>query len=174
MYLSVWTIISFLLMLYNKYFLQCAAMVSVAQGEILNTVINFVPVRPEFTGTLAIKSGRHPILETLQSTGSLVPNDVYCDDSSSFQIIQGPKYVRAMFPSSSANVYFLVVCLVIARLLNQTVGLASSINRKKYVLETDRIAQCHGYVRMFCSGGICEFQVWFLLNALTEASFIST
>ncbi|KAG6810573.1 hypothetical protein H0H92_011299 [Tricholoma furcatifolium] len=48
-------------------------------------------VRPEFTGTLAIKSGRHPILETIQSAGTLVPNDVYCDDSSSFQIIHGPK-----------------------------------------------------------------------------------
>ncbi|KDR68697.1 hypothetical protein GALMADRAFT_146051 [Galerina marginata CBS 339.88] len=47
-------------------------------------------VRPEFTGTLAIKSGRHPVLETLQAAGTLVPNDVYCDDSSSFQIIQGP------------------------------------------------------------------------------------
>jgi DNA mismatch repair protein MSH4 len=51
-------------------------------------------VRPEFTGTLAIKSGRHPILETIQATGSLIPNDVYCDESSSFQIIQGPKYVH--------------------------------------------------------------------------------
>ncbi|CAA7267689.1 unnamed protein product [Cyclocybe aegerita] len=47
-------------------------------------------VRPEFTGTLAIKSGRHPILETVQAVGTLVPNDVYCDDSASFQIIQGP------------------------------------------------------------------------------------
>ncbi|KAF9453355.1 hypothetical protein P691DRAFT_771528 [Macrolepiota fuliginosa MF-IS2] len=47
-------------------------------------------VRPEFTGTLAIKSGRHPILETVQAAGTLVPNDVYCDDASSFQIIQGP------------------------------------------------------------------------------------
>ncbi|KAF5312559.1 hypothetical protein D9619_003594 [Psilocybe cf. subviscida] len=47
-------------------------------------------VRPEFTGTLAIKSGRHPILETVQSVGTLVSNDVYCDDSSSFQIVQGP------------------------------------------------------------------------------------
>ncbi|GLB36707.1 putative mutS family domain IV [Lyophyllum shimeji] len=47
-------------------------------------------VRPEFTGTLAIKSGRHPVLETIQAAGTLVPNDVYCDDSSSFQIIQGP------------------------------------------------------------------------------------
>ncbi|KAE9383926.1 hypothetical protein BT96DRAFT_1008624 [Gymnopus androsaceus JB14] len=48
-------------------------------------------VRSEFTGTLAIKSGHHPILETLQSVGTLIPNDVYSDDSSSFQIIQGPK-----------------------------------------------------------------------------------
>ncbi|KAF9042120.1 muts domain V-domain-containing protein [Panaeolus papilionaceus] len=47
-------------------------------------------IRPEFTGTLAIKSGRHPILEAMTSVGTLVPNDVYCDDSSSFQIIQGP------------------------------------------------------------------------------------
>ncbi|KAJ7153512.1 muts domain V-domain-containing protein [Mycena crocata] len=47
-------------------------------------------IRPEFTGTLAIKSGRHPILETITSAGTLVPNDVYCDDSSSFQIVQGP------------------------------------------------------------------------------------
>ncbi|KAF7762129.1 hypothetical protein Agabi119p4_8722 [Agaricus bisporus var. burnettii] len=47
-------------------------------------------IRPEFTGTLAIKSGRHPILETVQAAGMLVPNDVYCDDASSFQVIQGP------------------------------------------------------------------------------------
>ncbi|KAF9466889.1 muts domain V-domain-containing protein [Collybia nuda] len=49
-------------------------------------------IRPEFTGTLAIKSGRHPVLESVQSAGTLVPNDVYCDDSSSFQIVQGPKF----------------------------------------------------------------------------------
>jgi hypothetical protein len=48
-------------------------------------------VRPEFTGTLAVKSGRHPILERLHSAGTVVPNDVYCDDSSSFQMIHGPK-----------------------------------------------------------------------------------
>jgi hypothetical protein len=54
-------------------------------------LIFFKPlVRPEFTGTLAIKSGRHPILETIQSAGTLVPNDVFANDSSSFQIIQGP------------------------------------------------------------------------------------
>ncbi|KAI0932941.1 hypothetical protein AcW2_001415 [Taiwanofungus camphoratus] len=47
-------------------------------------------VRPEFTGTLAIKAGRHPILENVQSAGTLVPNDVYCCEASSFQIVQGP------------------------------------------------------------------------------------
>ncbi|KAI0641090.1 muts domain V-domain-containing protein [Trametes meyenii] len=47
-------------------------------------------VRPEFTGTLAIKSGRHPVLETVQSAGAMVPNDVYCCEASSFQIVQGP------------------------------------------------------------------------------------
>ncbi|KIJ98256.1 hypothetical protein K443DRAFT_104257 [Laccaria amethystina LaAM-08-1] len=53
----------------------------------------FNNLRPEFTGTLAIKSGRHPIMETFHPAGNLVSNDVYCDDSSSFQIIQGPKYL---------------------------------------------------------------------------------
>ncbi|KAG9310368.1 muts domain V-domain-containing protein [Chiua virens] len=48
-------------------------------------------VRPEFTGTLAVKSGRHPILETVHAAGTLVANDIYCCDASHFQIIQGPK-----------------------------------------------------------------------------------
>ncbi|EIW65180.1 MutS family protein MSH4 [Trametes versicolor FP-101664 SS1] len=47
-------------------------------------------VRPEFTGTLAIKGGRHPVLESVQSAGAMVPNDVYCCEASSFQIVQGP------------------------------------------------------------------------------------
>ncbi|KAH7884107.1 muts domain V-domain-containing protein [Phlebopus sp. FC_14] len=50
---------------------------------------NYV-VRPEFTGTLAVKSGRHPILETVQAAGTLVANDIYCCDASHFQLIQGP------------------------------------------------------------------------------------
>lgn len=47
--------------------------------------------RPEFTGTLAIKAGRHPILSIIKTAGALVPNDTYCCDSSSFQLIRGPK-----------------------------------------------------------------------------------
>ncbi|EMD41395.1 hypothetical protein CERSUDRAFT_41819 [Gelatoporia subvermispora B] len=43
--------------------------------------------RPEFTGTLAIKAGRHPVLENVQAAGSVVANDVYCCDASSFQVV---------------------------------------------------------------------------------------
>ncbi|CAE6433500.1 unnamed protein product [Rhizoctonia solani] len=46
--------------------------------------------RPEFTGTLAIKAGRHPVLETVQAAGNFVPNDTYACDGSSFQVIEGP------------------------------------------------------------------------------------
>ena len=53
----------------------------------------YTAVRPEFTGTLAIKGGRHPVLECVQSAGATIPNDVYCCEASSFQIVQGPKCV---------------------------------------------------------------------------------
>lgn len=56
-----------------------------AHGAILRNY-----VRPEFTGVLAIKAGRHPILETIHRAGEMVPNDVFCDESSAFQLIQGP------------------------------------------------------------------------------------
>lgn len=52
-------------------------------------------VRPEFTGTLAIKSGRHPVLESVQASGTLVANDVYANTATYFQIIHGPKYTLA-------------------------------------------------------------------------------
>ncbi|KAI8812993.1 muts protein 4 [Cladochytrium replicatum] len=46
-------------------------------------------VRPEYTGTLAIKSGRHPIRESVYCE-AFVPNDTYASDDSSFQVITGP------------------------------------------------------------------------------------
>jgi DNA mismatch repair protein MSH4 len=46
--------------------------------------------RPEFTGVMAVKSGRHPILETIYHAAGIVPNDVFCNESSAFQLIQGP------------------------------------------------------------------------------------
>ncbi|TNY24833.1 muts domain V-domain-containing protein, partial [Rhodotorula diobovata] len=49
-----------------------------------------VAVRPEWTDTLAIKAGRHPLHEQFRmSDGSFVPNDTYASDAASFQLIYG-------------------------------------------------------------------------------------
>ncbi|KAL4071210.1 muts domain V-domain-containing protein [Scleroderma yunnanense] len=63
---------------------------AIALVDILWSFAHASIIRPEFTGTLAVKSGRHPILETVQAAGTLVPNDIYCCDASHFQIVQGP------------------------------------------------------------------------------------
>ncbi|KAI9510622.1 muts domain V-domain-containing protein [Russula earlei] len=63
---------------------------AIAMLDVLWSFAHISIIRPQFTGTLAIKSGRHPILENIQSAGMLVPNDVYCSDSTAFQVIQGP------------------------------------------------------------------------------------
>jgi DNA mismatch repair protein MSH4 len=44
--------------------------------------------KPEITATLAIQAGRHPVREKIQHD-RYVPNDVYADASSRFQIITG-------------------------------------------------------------------------------------
>lgn len=49
---------------------------------------------------LAIKGGRHPILENVQAVGSFVANDAYACDSSTFQIVQGPKFVLFVITGS--------------------------------------------------------------------------
>ncbi|KAH9994503.1 muts domain V-domain-containing protein [Russula vinacea] len=67
---------------------------AIAMLDMLWSFAHVSIIRPEFTGTLAIKSGRHPILENVQSVGMLVPNDVYCSDCTAFQVIQGPKSAR--------------------------------------------------------------------------------
>lgn len=47
-------------------------------------------VKPEITDALAIKAGRHPIREKIQSTTQrFVPNDVYATEQNRFQIITG-------------------------------------------------------------------------------------
>lgn len=53
---------------------------------------------------LAIKGGRHPILENVQAVGSFVANDAYACDSSTFQIVQGPKYVLSLRLMNHARV----------------------------------------------------------------------
>ncbi|BGP16624.1 MutS protein msh4 [Rhodosporidiobolus nylandii] len=48
-------------------------------------------VRPEWTDTLAIKAGRHPLHEQFRmADGSFVPNDIYASDAASFQLVFGP------------------------------------------------------------------------------------
>ncbi|KAJ1341707.1 hypothetical protein BSLG_003728 [Batrachochytrium salamandrivorans] len=47
--------------------------------------------RPEFTKTLAIKNGRHPIMMSMSGPAlHVVPNDVFADSASRLQIITGP------------------------------------------------------------------------------------
>jgi hypothetical protein len=74
-------------------FIQCIITVSLAlkDGTVPTEVYpKFVPnSRAHWQSNL----GGIPFLETIKSAGTLVPNDVYCDDSSSFQIVQGPKGV---------------------------------------------------------------------------------
>ncbi|PWN98876.1 hypothetical protein FA09DRAFT_296615 [Tilletiopsis washingtonensis] len=48
-------------------------------------------VRPEFTGALAIKGGRHPILD-VKIRGGAVPNDAYVAGGQSFFLITGPNH----------------------------------------------------------------------------------
>lgn len=51
------------------------------------------PARPEFTQTLCIRQGRHPIQEII-SLEEFVPNDTFCNLGCSFQVITGPNMVR--------------------------------------------------------------------------------
>lgn len=48
-----------------------------------------LPVRPEFTDTLAVKQGRHPILERMAGQQP-VSNNSYISEGSNFVIITGP------------------------------------------------------------------------------------
>ncbi|WAQ90843.1 hypothetical protein PtA15_13A242 [Puccinia triticina] len=48
-------------------------------------------VRPEFTDTLAISDGRHPIKELFDSeSDEFVPNDTFASEACSFQLVTGP------------------------------------------------------------------------------------
>ncbi|XP_061896651.1 mutS protein homolog 4-like isoform X2 [Entelurus aequoreus] len=57
--------------------------------SLANACTNSDYVRPEFTDTLAIKQGRHPILERM-ARQQLVSNNCYISEGSNFVIITGP------------------------------------------------------------------------------------
>lgn len=66
---------------------------SLAMLDLLSTLAHLVTtgdyVKPEFTDTLAIKSGRHPIHERVHPDDKFVPNDVYSTGQNRFQVITG-------------------------------------------------------------------------------------
>eukprot|EP00795_Rhopilema_esculentum_P008778 gene8778-14808_t len=94
-YLLTAMVISELMVNIRKY-ISC--MHKLAEGvSILDLIVSFTHacsisnyVRPEFTDTLAIKSGRHPILDKISSPGSVIPNDIYASEASCFIIMTGP------------------------------------------------------------------------------------
>ena len=98
----------------------------------LSTVHNYT--RPEFTGTLAIKAGRHPVLENIQAAGNFVPNDTYACDGSSFQIVEGPNMSGTFMISQDLQSFIgMMLC------------------RKEHVSEASRDAGRPSHVRMFVS-----------------------
>ena len=78
---------------------------AVAMLDMLSSLAHLVTThdytRPELTDTLAIKSGRHPIREKIQTT-KFIPNDAYASQQSRFQIITGANmsgkstYIRSL------------------------------------------------------------------------------
>lgn len=69
----------------------------------------WLPVRPEFTNTLGIKTGRHPLREKIHKT-RYVPNDVYASTESRFQIVTGQSRVIRN-SGQMANVFKVATCL---------------------------------------------------------------
>ena len=134
-------------------------------------------VRPEFTGTLAIKSGRHPILETLHSVATLVPNDVYCDDSSSFQLIQGPKSVLSVCLCEESFLIRLVMFLSMSGkcycLLMVWLHCTEIYGRQKHLPPPSRSARGNGPMWLLRSRRICELQVRFLSAKKTDKDAVN-
>lgn len=47
-------------------------------------------VRPEFTDTLAVKQGLHPVLDRIMGHNPPTPNSIYASSETNFNIITGP------------------------------------------------------------------------------------
>nr|XP_019046481.1 hypothetical protein I302_05231 [Kwoniella bestiolae CBS 10118]OCF25411.1 hypothetical protein I302_05231 [Kwoniella bestiolae CBS 10118] len=75
---------------YIKGALYCCSD-AIAKLDVLACFAELASVRPAFRETIAIKSGRHPILDRSLNTDDCVPNDIYAARGhASFQLIQGP------------------------------------------------------------------------------------
>lgn len=116
-------------------------------ARILLTIqCTFYIVRPEFTSTLAIEAGRHPIMEHIQKE-PVVPNNTFASLSSSFQIITGPNmsgkstYIRqvALLTIIAHMGSFVPASYASFRLCDQVCYEGSlSLETKKFIVGFDR------------------------------------
>jgi hypothetical protein len=117
-------------------------------------VFRFFLVRPEFTDTLAIKSGRHPVLETVQSAGTLVSNDIYCSDAARFHIVQGPKCVSSIFIVCMYRPAFILLNSMSGTVLHAPVSIPptnlSGPTREKYISASNGAFNSDGNGWLFC------------------------
>lgn len=71
-------------------------------------------VRPEFTDTLAIRQGRHPILERIAGQQP-IPNNSHISEGSNFVIITGPN-----MSGKSTYLKQVALCQIMAQIGTQT------------------------------------------------------
>lgn len=66
-------------------------------GRLIDLVIHLIYILlvcPEFTNTLAIRNGRHPIKNNqTNDNNSLIPNDIYAGPETNFLLVTGPNMV---------------------------------------------------------------------------------
>ena len=121
------------------------------------------------TGTLAVKAGKHPILENIHSAATLVPNDIFASEASAFQIIQGPvsykcfrmpadPHLRQKCVTMSGVVVLIITnpiiaCLVCFHLRGYFI--IDFLCRQKHVHTECRTINRDGYGWMLYSGRIC-------------------
>eukprot|EP00047_Mylnosiga_fluctuans_P020961 m.98550 g.98550 ORF g.98550 m.98550 type:complete len:485 (-) comp8696_c0_seq7:76-1530(-) len=76
---------------YLYKFTEAIAMIDLLWNSAHATVVSLVDcVRPEFSDTTAIKQGVHPVLQALEHSAKIVPNDVYIHSGANCIIITGP------------------------------------------------------------------------------------
>ena len=107
---------------------------------------------------LAIKGGRHPIVENVQSNGGFVANDTYACETSTFQIIHGPKLVSnhtsvIQVPTCCLN----VACPVRLRNLCQYISFdPGHAIREKYIFASAGYLDRHGDMWLLVPAYYCS------------------
>lgn len=118
----------------------------------------FPAVRPEFTDTLAIKQGRHPILERI-SGQQHISNNTYISEGSNFLIITGPN-----MSGKSTYLKQVALCQIMAQ-----IGIRSYIILKYNVSCDLHIACGHYLILPFV---ICHSFSFKMLNMLIFIFYI--